>query len=200
MADKVSIELIKELRERTGAGVLDIKKALEKTGGDVEEAVEELRKMGAAKAAKKLDRTAKEGLVYAYVHPGNRVGVLVEVNCETDFVARTEDFKNFVHEVALQIAAMRPIAVRREDIPPQVIEKEKEIAREQFKDSGKPEQVVEKIVEGKLQTFFKEKVLLEQDYIRDTSKTVQDLLVDLVAKIGENVVIRRFCRFELGEG
>ncbi len=200
MADKVSIELIKELRERTGAGVLDIKKALEKTGGDVEKAVEELRKMGAAKAAKKLDRTAKEGLVYAYIHPGNRVGVLVEVNCETDFVARTEDFQKFVHEVALQIAAMRPIAVRREDIPAEVIEKEKEITREQFKNSGKPEHVIEKIVEGKLETFFKEKVLLEQDYIRDPSKTIKDLLMELIAKLGENVVIRRFCRFELGEG
>ncbi len=200
MADKVSIELIKELRERTGAGVLDIKKALEKTGGDVEKAVEELRKMGAAKAAKKLDRSAKEGLVYAYIHPGNRVGVLVEVNCETDFVARTEDFQKFVHEVALQIAAMRPIAVRREDIPAEVIEKEKEITREQFKNSGKPEHVIEKIVEGKLETFFKEKVLLEQDYIRDPSKTIKDLLMELIAKLGENVVIRRFCRFELGEG
>lgn len=200
MANKVSIELIKELRERTGAGVMDIKKALEKTGGDVEKAVEELRKMGAAKAAKKLDRTAKEGLVYAYIHPGNRVGVLVEVNCETDFVARTEEFQKFVHEVALQIAAMRPIAVRREDIPAEVIEKEKEIAREQFKNSGKPEHVIEKIVEGKLETFFKEKVLLEQDYIRDPSKTIQDLLMELIGKLGENVVIRRFCRFELGEG
>jgi len=200
MVDKVSIEIIKELRERTGAGVMDIKKALEKTGGDVEKAVEELRKMGAAKAAKKLDRSAKEGLVYAYIHPGNRVGVLVEVNCETDFVARTEDFQKFVHEVALQIAAMRPIAVRREDIPQEVIEKEKEIAREQFKNSGKPAHVIEKIVEGKLETFFKEKVLLEQDYIREPGKTIQDLLMELIGKLGENVVIRRFCRFELGEG
>ncbi len=200
MADKVSIELIKELRERTGAGVLDIKKALEKTGGDVEKAIEELRKMGAAKAAKKLERTAKEGLVYAYIHPGNRVGVLVEVNCETDFVARTEDFRKFVHEVALQIAAMKPMVVRREDIPPEVIEKEKEIVREQFKDSGKPEHVIEKIVEGKLETFYKEKVLLEQDYIRDPGKTIRDLLMETIAKLGENVVIRRFCRFELGEG
>ena len=199
MAAKITMEMIKELRERTGAGLMDVKKALEIAEGDMEKAAEELRKMGLAKAEKKLAREANEGLVYAYIHPGNRVGVLVEVNCETDFVAHTDEFKQLVHDIALQIAAMKPVAVRREDIPEEVLEKEKEIIRAQFEGSGKPPQVIEKIVEGKLNTFFKERVLMEQDFIKDPGKTIQELVKETIGKLGENIVVRRFCRFELGQ-
>lgn len=196
---KITMEMVKELRERTGAGIMDCKKALEKTNGDMEKAVEELRKMGVAKAEKKLSREAKEGIVDSYIHPGSKLGVLVEVNCETDFVAATDEFKELVHNIALQIAATNPIAVKREDVPEELIEKEKEIYRAQLEKSNKPPHIIEKIVEGKLEKFFEENVLLEQPYIKDPEITVGDLVKQYIAKFGENIVVRRFARFRVGE-
>ncbi len=196
---KITTEMIKELRERTGAGLLDCKKALEQADGDLDKAVEILRKMGIAKADKKLDRETKEGIIEAYIHPGSQLGVLVEINCETDFVARTEDFKNFAHEIAMQIAAAAPKYVSIEDIPEEVIEKEKEIYLAQLKDSKKPPHVIDKIIEGKLKKFYQEVVLLEQPYIRDESKTIRDLLKETIGKLKENIRIKRFARFRVGE-
>ncbi|MCD6131297.1 MAG: translation elongation factor Ts [Candidatus Hydrothermae bacterium] len=196
---KISADLIKELRERTGAGILDCKKALEKTGGDIDKAVEELRKMGIAKADKKLSRETKEGLIEAYIHPGAKLGVLVELSCETDFVANTKEFKELAHNIAMQIAAQAPSFVKREDIPQEVIEKEKEIYREQLKNSGKPEHVIEKIVEGKLEKFYEEACLYEQAYIKDPSITVEELIKTHIAKFGENIRVKRFARFRIGE-
>ncbi len=196
---KITTEMIKELRERTGAGLLDCKKALEQADGDPDKAVEILRKMGIAKADKKLDRETKEGIIEAYIHPGSQLGVLVEINCETDFVARTEDFKNFAHEIAMQIAAAAPKYVSIEDIPEEVIEKEKEIYLAQLKDSKKPPHVIDKIIEGKLKKFYQEVVLLEQPYIRDESKTIRDLLKETIGKLKENIRIKRFARFRVGE-
>lgn len=196
---KISADLIKELRERTGAGILDCKKALEKTGGDIEKALEELRKMGIAKADKKLSRETKEGLIEAYIHPGAKLGVLVEVNCETDFVANTKEFKELAHNIAMQIAAQAPRFVKREDIPQEVIEKEKEIYREQLRNSGKPEHVIEKIVEGKMEKFYEEACLYEQAYIKDPSITVEELIKSHIAKFGENIRVKRFARFRIGE-
>jgi len=196
---KVDLELIKELRARTGAGVLDCKNALIETEGDIEKAIEVLRKKGIAKAAKKVGRQTNDGVIMAYIHPGNRIGVLVEVNCETDFVARTEDFQKFAREIAIQIAAMSPVAVSRDSVPEEVLEKEKEIYREQAMSMGKPEHVVEKIVQSKLENFLKEKVLLEQPYFRDNKKTIEEFVKENIAKFGENITIKRFVRFELGE-
>ncbi len=196
---KITTEMIKELRERTGAGLLDCKKALEQADGDLDKAVEILRKMGIAKADKKLDRETKEGIIEAYIHPGSQLGVLVEINCETDFVARTEDFKHFAHEIAMQIAAAAPKYVSIEDIPEEVIEKEKEIYLAQLKDSKKPPHVIDKIIEGKLKKFYQEVVLLEQPYIRDESKTIRDLLKETIGKLKENIRIKRFARFRVGE-
>ena len=196
---KISADLIKELRERTGAGILDCKKALEKTGGDIDKAVEELRKMGIAKADKKLSRETKEGIIESYIHPGAKLGVLVELNCETDFVANTKEFKELAHNIAMQIAAQAPSFVKREDIPQEVIEKEKEIYREQLKNSGKPEHVIEKIVEGKLEKFYEEACLYEQAYIKDPSITVEELIKTHIAKFGENIRVKRFARFRIGE-
>jgi len=197
--ENISLDLIKELRERTGAGVMDCKRALEKAEGDMEKAVEELRKMGIAKAEKKIVREAKEGIVEAYIHPGAKLGVLVEVNCETDFVAATDEFRHLVHEIALQIAATNPIAVSRDKIPQEVIEKEKEIYKAQLEGTNKPPQIIEKIVEGKLNKFFEEAALLEQPYIKDETKTIGDLIKEYIAKLGENIVVRRFVRFRVGE-
>jgi len=196
---KISADLIKELRERTGAGILDCKKALEKTGGDIDKAVEELRKMGIAKADKKLSRETKEGIIESYIHPGAKLGVLVELNCETDFVANTKEFKELAHNIAMQIAAQAPSFVKREDIPQEVLEKEKEIYREQLKNSGKPEHVIEKIVEGKLEKFYEEACLYEQPYIKDPSITVEELIKTHIAKFGENIRVKRFARFRIGE-
>lgn len=190
---------VKELREATSAGILDCKKALEATGGDFEKAVDYLREKGLAQAAKRMDREAQEGLVHAYVHGGGRIGVLVEVNCETDFVARTEEFKVFVNDVAMQIAAMAPRYLCREDVPEDVIAREREIYRAQALAEGKPERVVDRIIEGRLEKFFKQACLLEQDYIRDDSLTIEGLLKQMIAKTGENIVIRRFTRYQLGE-
>jgi len=190
---------IKELRERTGAGIMDCKKALEKAQGNLEKAIDELRKKGLAKAKKRAGRTAKEGLVHAYIHAGGKIGVLVEVNCETDFVARTEAFQNFVKEIAMQIAAANPLVVNKEELSPKIIEREKEIYHQQAIASGKPEKIIDRIVEGKLQKFFEEACLVEQPYIRDPSIKIKDLLNELVAKTGEKIVVRRFVRFQLGE-
>ncbi|MEN3046637.1 MAG: translation elongation factor Ts [Candidatus Hydrothermales bacterium] len=196
---EISPELIKELRERTGAGIMDCKKALIESNGDIEKAVEILRKIGIAKAEKKIDREAKEGIVEAYIHPGSKLGVLVELNCETDFVAKNEEFIKLAKEIAMQIAAMNPIAVKRENIPPEIIERERRIYYEQAKESGKPENIIQKIVEGKMENFFKEKCLLEQSYIRDPSITVGDLIKQYITKFGENIVVKRFARFKIGE-
>ncbi len=193
----ISVEQIKQLRAATGAGILDCRKALEEANGDFDKAVEILRKKGLAKAAKKAGREASEGVIETYVHGGGRIGVMLELNCETDFVARSEVFRTLAHEIALQIAAMAPRYVRDEDIPQAVLDKEAEIARERAK--GKPDHVVERIVNGMLEKFKNEVVLMRQPYIRDDSKTIQDLLNEHIASIGENIVVRRFVRWELGE-
>lgn len=193
------IDKIKELRQLTGMGYMKCKRALEEASGDVEKALDILRKEGAEIADKKASRVAREGIIEAYVHPGSRVGVLVEVNCETDFVARTEEFKQFAHDVALQIAAMAPMAISREDLPQELVEKEREFYFKQALEEGKPEEIARRIAEGRLEKFYKEKVLLEQPFIKDESMTVEDYRKQVVAKTGENVVIRRFVRFQLGE-
>lgn len=196
----VDAKLVKQLREMTGAGILECKKALEETNGNLEEAVEVLRKRGIAKAAKKASRETKEGIVYAYIHGDGRIGVLLELNCETDFVARNDLFKELAKELAMQIAAMKPKYVSRDSVPREVVEKEGEIIREAALAEGKPQHIAEKIAEGRLEKFFKEVVLLEQPYIKDDSKTIEDLIKEYIAKIGENIRISRFCRYEVGEG
>ncbi len=193
-----NVNLVKELREKTGAGILDCQKALTDTGNDIGKAIDFLRKKGLAAAEKKAGRETKEGLVSAYIHPGNRVGVLVEVNCETDFVARNEEFQALVKDIALQIAAAKPLFVKRDDIPAEVLEKEKSIYQAQAKEMGKPESAWPKIVEGKLEKFFQESCLLEQAFIKDPSVTIKDLLTQKIAKIGENIAVRRFTRYQLG--
>ena len=195
-------ELVKELRELTGAGVMDCKTALEASGGDIQKAVEFLRKKGLAEAAKREHREAREGLVGTYIHPGSKLGVLLEVNCETDFVARTSEFQELVKDLAMQVAAANPAYVSREDVPGEVIEKEREIYRQQMADQKKPPQVLDKIIEGKLEKFYAEQCLLEQPFIKDaTGKTrVKDLVSQLNARVGERVVVRRFARFRVGEG
>ena len=195
----VSIEQIKALREVTGAGVLDCRKALEQSGGDFDKAVEYLREKGLAMAAKRADREASEGVVELYSHGNGRVGVMVELNCETDFVARSEAFRGFAHELALQVAAGAPQYVKPEDIPPDVLERERSTARARALDEGKSEAVLERIVEGRLEKFLDEVCLVRQTYIRDEELSIQNLLMDKVAAIGENIVIRRFVRWELGE-
>lgn len=191
---------VKELRERTGAGMMDCKKALAEVNGDMEKAIEYLRKKGLATAAKRAGKTANEGLVQAYIHGGGRIGVLIEVNCETDFVARTDDFRELVHNLAMQVAASRPEYVAREDVPEEVIAREKEILKAQALNEGKPEKVVEKIVSGRLEKFYQENCLLEQPYIKDMDRSVQDMINEKVAKLGEKIVVRRFVRYEVGEG
>ena len=197
---EISTEMVKDLRQRTGAGIIDCKAALHEAKGDMEGAIEYLRRKGLATAAKKAGRIATDGLVSSYIHAGGKMGVLVEVNCETDFVARTEDFQGFVKNIAMHVAAANPQYIRREDVPAEVIEKEKRIYRDQARDSGKPEKVIDKIVEGKLDRFFSEACLLEQTFIRDSDLTVREVLEATIAKVGENISIRRFARFQLGEG
>lgn len=189
-------DIIKELREATGAGMLDIKAAVTEANGDKEKAIEILRKKGSMKVGKKADRTAKEGIIETYIHPGSRVGVLVELNCETDFVGRTEDFKNLAKELALHIAAASPLYVTTAEVPMEVIEKEKEIYKEQMKD--KPADVVEKILEGKIAKYYEETCLMEQPYVKNPDQKVKDVIGQATAKMGENVQIRRFARFVLG--
>lgn len=195
----ISANLVKELREKTGAGMMDCKKALEKTDGDMQKAVDYLREQGIAKAAKRADRVAKEGIIYSYIHPGSKLGVLVEVNCETDFVARTEDFKQLAKDVAMQIAATNPLKVNRTDLKEEIIQHEKEIYRTQARNEGKPEKVIDKIVEGKLEKYFQEVCLMEQPYVKDQDRTVKDRVSEAIAKIGENITVKRFVRFRLGE-
>jgi elongation factor Ts len=196
-----SAQLVKELRDRTGAGVMDCKEALQAAGDDLDSAVEYLRKKGIASAAKKAHREAREGVVGSYIHAGARLGVLVEVNCESDFVARTDAFQELVKDLAMQVAAASPVYVAREDVPGDVLEKEREIYRDQMADQKKPAQVIDKIVEGKLEKFFTESCLLEQPFIKDaTGKTkVKDLVATTTAKTGERVVVKRFARFQVGE-
>ncbi len=191
--------LVKELREKTGAGILDCQKALTESGNDVEKAIEHLRQKGLAAAQKKAGRETNEGLVDSYIHPGSRIGVLVEVNCETDFVARNDEFKAFVKDLCLQIAASNPAFVKREDIPASLIDKEKAIYLAQAKEMGKPEPAWGKIVDGKLEKFYQESCLLEQAFIKDPSVSVKDLLSQKIAKIGENISVRRFTRYQLGQ-
>lgn len=195
----ISASDVKALREKTGAGMMDCKKALEETGGDPEKAVSYLREKGIAKAASKAARTAKEGLIYAYIHPGDKLGVLVEVNCETDFVARTDDFRNLVKDIAMHIAATDPGGVSREEISPALIESERQIYRTQAINEGKPEKILDKIVEGKLEKFYAESCLLEQAFVKDPERTINQVLQEAIAKIGENIVIKRFTRYRLGE-
>jgi len=191
---------IKELRERTGAGMLDCKKALDESDGDIEKAVDWLRSKGIAKAAKKAGRAATEGLVYAYIHAGGKIGVLLEVNCETDFVAMTDQFQELCKDIAMHIAAAAPEYTSRDDVPPEDIEREREIQKQRVLEEGKPEKVADKIVEGRMGKFYEESVLLEQKFVKDDSKTIQDVVTEAVATIGENIQVRRFARFVLGEG
>ncbi|OGP62637.1 MAG: elongation factor Ts [Deltaproteobacteria bacterium RBG_13_53_10] len=197
---EISIELVKDLRQRTGAGVVDCKVALKEAKGDMEGAIEYLRRKGLASAAKKAGRIAADGLVSSYIHAGGKMGALVEVNCETDFVAKTEDFQAFVKNVAMHVAATNPQYIRREDVPAEVLEREIRIYRTQALDMGKPEKVIDKIVEGKMERFYSEVCLLEQTYFKDPDVTVKDVLDGMIAKIGENINIRRFARYQLGEG
>jgi elongation factor Ts len=189
--------MVKELRDKSGAGMMDCKKALSTTGGDLEKAVDELRKKGLAAAQKKSSRTTREGAIDSYIHAGGRIGVLVEVGVETDFVARSEPFREFTHDLAMQVAASAPLWVRRDEVPDEVVEREKAIYREQAK--GKPDNVVEKMLEGKLNKFFQEVCLVEQPFVKDPDRTIEQLRTDLVGVIGENVEVRRFVRFQLGE-
>ncbi len=191
--------LVKELRERTGVGMMDCKNALKESGGDMEKAIKYLREKGLSKAAKRAGRETKEGVIFSYIHPGSRLGVLVEVNCETDFVARTEDFLELGKNLAMQVAAAAPAVVEREELDQEVIDKEREIYRNQALASGKPENVVDKIVEGKLEKFYHDVCLMEQPFIKNDKESVEDLVKAAIAKIGENIVVKRFARFELGE-
>lgn len=195
----VTASLVKELRERTGAGIMDCKTALQECEGDFQKATEYLRKKGIATAKKRGTRTASQGQVHSYVHAGGKIGVLVEVNCETDFSGNTEEFTNFAKDMAMQITATNPISVDRESLPQEIVKKEKNIYRTQAEESGKPENVIDKIVEGKLKKFYSEACLLEQPFIKNPDITVQDLLDSLIAKTGEKIIIRRFVRFELGD-
>jgi len=197
---EISMDLVKDLRQRTGAGVMDCRTALQEAKGNVEGAIDYLRRKGLATAAKKAGRIATDGLVSSYIHAGGKIGVLVEINCETDFVARTDDFQTFVKNMAMQIAAANPQYIRREEVPGEVLEKERQIYRTQAMESGKPEKVIDKIVDGKMERFYSEACLLEQTYIKDSDQTVREVLEAMIAKIGENISIRRFARFQLGEG
>lgn len=197
---EVTSAMIRELRERTGAGMLDCKNALTEKDGDVEKAIELLREKGLAAAAKKAGRIAAEGLCESYIHGGGRIGVLLEINCETDFVAKTDEYKTLAKDICMQIAASRPEYVRREDVPESVLEKEKEIFTAQALNEGKPANVVEKMIAGRIEKYYKEICLLEQPFIKNTDITIKDLLVEQIAKIGENINVRRFARYELGEG
>ena len=194
-----SSQLVKELREKTGAGILDCQKALVENGNDIEKSIDYLRQKGLAAAAKKSGRETNQGLVHAYIHMGGKIGVLIEVNCETDFVARNDEFKAFVNDLALQVAAAKPLYVKREDIPKDLIDKERVIYEGQAKEMGKPPAAWPKIVDGKLEKFFQESCLMEQSFIKDPAVSIKDLLAQKIAKIGENMNIRRFTRFQLGE-
>lgn len=195
----ISAALVKQLREKTGAGIMDCKEALTESDGDMEKAVAFLRKKGLATAAKRAGRAMSEGVVHSYIHTGGKIGVLVEVNCETDFVAKTDDFQDLAKNIAMHIAATNPLGINEEDVPEDVVEKEKEIYRAQALEQGKPEKILDKIIEGKLSKFFKESCLMNQPYVRNPDITIADLLNEAIAKIGENISIRRFTRYQIGE-
>ena len=197
---EITAALVKELRERTGAGMMDCKKALAATEGDMDKAIDFLREKGLAAAAKKAGRIAAEGLVESYIHGGGRIGVLVEVNCETDFVAKTDSFKSLVKDIAMHIAAANPSYLRREEVPAAELEHEKMVLSEQARNEGKPEKIIEKMVTGRIEKYYKEVCLLEQPFVKDPDKTISDLITESIAKIGENIAIRRFTRYQLGEG
>lgn len=196
---KISVEMVKELRNETGAGVMEAKKALEAAGGDFEEAATALRAKGAAEAAERSEREAREGVIEVYAHPGSRVGVMVELNCETDFVARNEQFQSLAHDLALHVAAMQPRYLSSEDIPQEVVDQETEMIRDQALNEGKPADIVEKIISGRMSKFYEEYCLLEQPFVKDDSVKVQALITDAIRMMGENILIRRFVRYELGE-
>ena len=197
---EITAALVKELRERTGAGMMDCKKALSATDGDLEKAIDFLREKGLAAAAKKAGRVAAEGLVEAYIHGGGRIGVLVEVNCETDFVAKTDAFKELVKDIAMHIAATNPSYLKREEVPTAELEHEQAVLAEQARNEGKPEKIIEKLVAGRIEKYYKEVCLMEQPFVKDPDKTISDLITESIAKIGENISIRRFTRYQLGEG
>jgi elongation factor Ts len=195
----IDAKTVKTLRERTGAGMMDCKKALMETGGDLEKAVDHLRKTGVAKAEKKGQRSTKEGLVFSYIHHGGKLGVLLELNCETDFVAKTEGFNELAHNLAMQIAATNPSSISRDDMDPTILNREKDIFIDQAKESNKPDNIIDKIVEGKIEKFYAESCLIEQQYIKDSERKVSDLLTGAVSTLGENIVINRFVRYAIGE-
>ena len=195
----VSAQEVKELRDRSGVGMMDCKKALVEASGDIDKAFDILRKSGIAKAKKKSGRDAKEGIVFSYIHPGAKLGVLLEINCETDFVANTDDFKDLAKEVSMHIAATNPISIQREDVDDSVVQKEKDIFSEQAKKSGKPENIIEKMVDGRLNKFYQESVLLEQNFVKDPSKTIKELVAEKVGVLGENIIISNFSRYQIGE-
>jgi elongation factor Ts len=195
----ISAESVKTLRARTGAGIMDCKEALAETNGDMEKAIEHLRKKGIATAQKRAARATSEGVVQSYIHLGGKIGVIVEVNCETDFVAKTNDFKEFAKNIAMHIAASRPLGIVPEDVPPAVVDKEKEIYRHQAREMGKPENMLEKIVDGKLSKFYKDSCLMQQPYVRNPDLSIADVLNDMIAKTGEKITINRFARFQIGE-
>ena len=195
----IDAKTVKTLRERTGAGMMDCKKALVETDGNLEKAVDHLRKTGVAKAEKKGQRSTKEGLVFSYIHHGGKLGVLLEINCETDFVAKTEGFNNLAHNLAMQIAATSPTSISRDDMDSSLLKREKDIFIDQAKESGKPENIIEKMVEGRVEKFYAESCLIEQQYIKDSERKVSDLLTEAVSTLGENIVINRFVRYAIGE-
>lgn len=195
----ISAATVKQLREKTGAGIMDCKEALSECNGDISKAVDFLRKKGLATAAKRAGRATTEGIIESYIHMDSKLGVLVEINCETDFVAKNDDFKEFAKNIAMHITATNPVSIRPEDVPKETIDKEKEIYRAQVLEMGKPEKIVDKIVDGKLKKYFKENCLMNQAYVRDPNITIEDLLNEMVAKIGENITIKRFARFKIGE-
>ena len=196
---EITSKLVKELRDKTGAGMMDCKKALVETDGDIDKAVDLLRKKGLAAAAKRAGRETKEGVIGSYIHMGGKIGVLVEINCETDFVARTDDFQALVKDIAMHIAAAAPQYLAPEDVPADVVEREKEIYKSQALEEGRPEKIIDKIVEGKLKKFYEEACLLNQKFVKDPSKTVSDRIAETIAKLGENIKVSRFVRFQLGE-
>ena len=196
---EITAELVKKLRERTGAGMMDCKKALEKSDGDMQKAVDVLREKGMASAAKRSGRVANEGIIYSYIHPGDRLGVILEINCETDFVARTDYFRTLAKDISMQVAATNPLVISREDLKEESIQKEKDIYRAQAKSQNKPEKVMDRIIQGKLEKYFQEVCLLEQPFIKDEHKTVQERITETIAKLGENISVKRFARFRVGE-
>jgi len=195
----ITAEDVKQLRQTTGAGIMDCKNALKETDGDVEKAIEYLRKKGIAKAEKRAGRETKDGMIESYIHPGSKLGVLVEVNCETDFVAKTDDFKTFVHDIAMQIAAANPLVVNREEMSQEVIDKEMNIYKMQAQNENKPEHIAEKIAAGRIDKFYQEVVLMEQGFVKNPDQTIEQLQKEVISKVGENISIRRFSRFQLGE-